>query len=297
MAQESHSATPISRHVSYSELSSFRRCIHLWDLEYRQRWRPVVVSAALNKGRLFHEVMALHYGGADGTIDSLGINDLLHQEDGTQDETQELVEWMYEGYCQMWGSDPQWNILECEQTSRIWLPTEHTRRTGRSSRTQLKMILDLLIKDDMGRVWLVDHKTGAQLPNEMDLEHDDQFSLYQWGKQQEGIEIAGIIYNAVRTQRNKGPMAPDDRFRRVMMYRTPEQLENTAIDAYRTTLRMRAVPPGESERCFGLTRCMKPYRCQFVEPCLHGRKGGDEVDFLQSMDYVQQQKKHTEEGL
>jgi hypothetical protein len=290
--------TPVSRHVSYSELSSFRRCVHLWDLEYRQRWRPSVVSAALNKGRLFHEVMKVHYGGKDGVIDALAIADLLYQEDGTQDETQELVEWMYKGYCEMWGSDPQWKILACEETSHLWLPTESSRGSAKyHSRTQLKMILDLLVQDEYDRIWLVDHKTGAKLPDEMTLEHDDQFSLYQWGKEQEGIKIAGIIYNAARTQRNKGAMDLADRFRRVPMYRTPLQLENTAIDAYRTVSRMRAVPSGETERCFGLTRCMMPYRCQFLEPCLHGRKGGDEVDFLKSMDYVQQERNHTEEGL
>jgi len=269
-------------HVSYSELSSFRRCPHLWDLEYRQRWRPAEVSPALNKGRLFHEVMALHYTDNDPMAAVARIHTLLHNDDGTQDEIQELVSWMYAGYLEMWGSDPQWKVLAVEQTSYLWLPTERDCQ----SRTQLKMILDLLVEDEQGRVWLVDHKTGANLPNEIELEHDDQFALYQWGKEQEGHHIYGIIYNAVRTQRNKGPMALEDRFKRVMMYRTPEQLRNTAIDAYRTVRRMRAcAAQNQVERCFGYTRCVKPYTCQFAEPCLYGRKGGDETEFLDSMGY------------
>jgi hypothetical protein len=188
------------------------------------------------------------------------------------DETRDLLSWMYEGYVETYGHDEDWTILEVEHVSETPLPTED----GGQSIYALKMIADLLVRDDRGRIWLVDHKTGADFPKELGLDLDDQFSLYSWGLRQRGIDVYGVIYNAIRTRRNKGPMTLDDRFKRIHMYRTPEQLENTALDAYRTTRRMRSAQ--WAERTTNSDTCI--WRCPYTEACLFGRKGGDEEDFL-----------------
>jgi hypothetical protein len=251
-------------------------CPHKHQLAYRERWEPEKEAPALSKGRLFHDVLAAHYlATRDGLSPSSGVTNVLV---GCPDEElTELVSWMYVGYLDAYGLDPDWEILEVESTREIWLPTERGGRSG----FRLKVKIDLLIRDEVGRTWLVDHKTAGDFASELGLDLDDQFSLYQWALERCGVPVHGVIYNCARTRRNKTPMTLEQRFRRVMLYRTPEQLQNTAIDAWRTARRMSKA----CERTTNSDRCT--WGCSFTEPCLHGRKGGDEHDFLLSSGYRQ----------
>jgi PD-(D/E)XK nuclease superfamily len=58
--------------------------------------------------------------------------------------------------------------------------------------------IDSIWQDHLGRYWIVDHKTAAQLREDVlaHLELDEQMKSYGWAIQQQlGIKIAGIIYN------------------------------------------------------------------------------------------------------
>lgn len=267
-------------HVSYSELADFRQCAHKWQLGYVEKWTPAEVSAALNKGRLWHEVMEAHYR-KDG-VDCLSVADLLHPVDGEQDDVQVLVEWMYEGFLQRYGQDEEWEVLESEKRDEINLPIPGGKRR---SPIHLVIKIDQLRRHRAtGKLWLWDFKTGARFPAELGLDLDDQFTLYQWGYEQLGYEIEGIVYDFARTQRNKGPMELDVRFVRIPVFRTPEQLLNTAYDAWRTALRMSHLTKGVSDRATNSRQCIE--RCSFTEPCLMGRKGFDEQEALETHGYT-----------
>lgn len=270
------------RHVSYSELSDFRQCAHKWHLGYVQKWTPAEVSPALNRGRLWHQVMEAHYRMRDGGIDALAIASLLHPEDGEQSEVQNLVEWMYEGFCEKYGQDEEWEVLEIEKRDEVNLPIPGGKR-----RSPIKLVIkiDQLRRHvPSGKLWLWDFKTGARFPNELGLDLDDQFCLYQWGYEQLGYEIEGIVYDFARTQRNKSPMELDARFIRIPVFRTPDQLWNTAYDAWRTARRMSHLTGGISDRATNSRQCIE--RCSFTEPCLAGRKGLDEHEFMRSLGYT-----------
>ena len=271
-------------HVSYSELADFRQCAHKWQLGYVEKWTPAEVSAALNKGRLWHEVMEAHYRMGDGGTDSLKIASLLHpvDEEEEQSEVQSLVEWMYAGFCERYGHDEEWEVLEVEKVDEVNLPIPGGKRR---SPIKLKIKIDQLRRHRAtGKLWLWDFKTGARFPNELGLDLDDQFTLYQWGYEQLGYEIEGIVYDFARTQRNKGPMELDTRFTRIPVFRTPEQLLNTAHDAWRTARRMSHLTQGVSDRATNSRQCIE--RCSFTEPCLMGRKGFDETEALISHGYT-----------
>ena len=268
-------------HVSYSELADFRQCAHKWYLGYVEKWTPAEVSAALNKGRLFHEVMQAHYR-LKGGVDSLAIATLLHPEDGEQSDVQNLVEWMYAGYVECYGQDEDWEVLEVEKRDEVNLPIPGGKR-----RSPIKLVIkiDQLRRHvPSGKIWLWDFKTGARFPNELGLDLDDQLTLYQWGYEQLGYEIEGIVYDFIRTQRNQGPMALGARFVRIPVFRTPEQLENTAFDAWRTARRMSHLTGGISDRATNSRQCIE--RCSFTEPCLMGRKGLDEIEALKAHGYT-----------
>jgi RecB family exonuclease len=282
-----------ARHVSYSEISSYRKCPHLHRLEYKDRWRAETTSPALAKGSLWHKVMEWHYGqllqAQAGILTPTDVGALLvgAEDIWRESEHADLLRWMYRGYLETYELDESWTIIAVESQHEFWLPTAW----GSRAHTRLKMIVDLVVRDSQNRIWLVDHKTGKDLPNEYELDLDDQFTLYAWGLGQLGYDIHGIIYNACRTQQNKGFMPIETRFQRLPLYRTPEQLQNTAVDAWRTARRAYAVTPGREERALGLVPCLRPYRCAYAEACIWARKGGDEEDFLRSSGFMKREKR------
>jgi PD-(D/E)XK nuclease superfamily len=284
--------------VSYSEISTFRLCPHKHDLAYRQRWVAPEESPALRKGKLFHLVLENHYkalrqaqrDGTEVTADDLMrvVAPLLYNPETGDwyDEVAELVGWMYAGYVQHWGIERE-RILAVEYEAEVPLPT----LTGRRSRFYLKMKLDLITEDGMGRRWIWDHKTGRDLPTERELAIDDQFGLYIWGLRSLNKRIFGTIYNAARTQRNVSKAQPlDERFSRTLLYRTDEELNTIAKEAFLTASRAYAIKPGLAERAPDSDLCR--WKCSFTESCLAGRKGLDEVAFMLDRGYVQDWTRH-----
>jgi hypothetical protein len=271
------------RHISYSELSDFRQCPFKHDLAYRQRWTPPEAPGALATGSLFHKVMEAHYRiEPEKSIDSLAIATLLYAEDGTQNETQELVSWMYAGYLERYGADEEWEVLEVEKKSEVGLPVPGGKRR---SPIRLKVKIDNLRRNvETGLFWLWDYKTNSRFPNELGLEMEDQFPLYQWAYEQMGYTIEGVMYDCARTQRNKGPMELDARFKRIPMYYPPERQQYAAEAAWRTAKRISALNRTERERTTSARWCVE--RCKFTEPCLAGMKGMDENEFMLSLGYT-----------
>jgi len=267
------------RHVSYSELADYRQCPYKHFLSWTEGWRPEIEAPQLSKGRAFHNVLAAHYTalkeGRDPRIDAQNVIQPLYEKDG---DLADLVGWMYEGYCERYRTDPKWKVLAVEHRDLFWLRTAAGTRSG----YRLKTVVDLLVADELGRIWVVDHKTGRNFPKEVALELDDQFQLYAWGLIQRGWKVHGVVYNFARTQRNKGPMDLDARFARYPIYYTPTQLDNTALDAWRTARRIHG---GRFvERATDREQCL--WRCPFTEACLFGRKGGRIDEFLESQGFV-----------
>jgi len=59
--------------------------------------------------------------------------------------------------------------------------------------------LDLVIEDEEGLLWLVDHKSASSIPQPTAFHAmDPQLMLYPWAAEKQfGIKLAGIIYNYV----------------------------------------------------------------------------------------------------
>lgn len=277
--------------VSYSELDTFRQCPLKHQLAYRERWtKPPADDSPLAKGTLWHAVMDAHYRELAAQTEHLKARQLANAETGILDRcyravtphlydprtgqstpTQELIEWMYQGYVQQWGIDPDWRILGTEHSATVPLRNDQGRRT----RFRLKLKIDLIVRSrSTGLVWVVDHKSGGTLPTQQDLDLDDQFGLYTWALNQlrgTNPRITGSLHNAARTQRNKGPMALTDRFSRTLMNRTPVELNNIALDAWRTARAaysaLNAVPYSSPDP----RQCA--WKCSFRDPHLIARKG------------------------
>ena len=262
--------------VSWSEISSARQCPHKHRLEYRDRWRRDTKSQALKTGLLWHAALEWHYIGQNpGDL-------FVSQEDQT---TADLVRWMWDGYQAKWfdtnGEDLEWEVVSAEQPFEIELGYGY-RFKGR---------LDLLVRDERDRVWIVDHKSGGQMPNATDLAFDDQFGLYMWALRSLGVDVFGMCWNAALTRRNKVKAQDlDDRFRRLKLHRTDEELSLVAADALDTVRYMYEHHP--DQRHPNTQTCK--YRCDYSEACLIGRKSGGvaEIEALEAYGFAQNWERH-----
>lgn len=242
--------------VSYSELDTYRQCPLKHAILYGMRWtKPPKEDSALTKGSLYHAVMEEHMrviktfqdanqaktgsnrikpGQVKQVLETAreAVEHLLRDPvNGEQSAVQELIEWMYDGWVAHYGINEDWRILGIEHQIITPLRNEQGRRT----RYHLKAKIDLVIFDrSIGGKFVVDHKSGANLPTDMDLSIDDQFGLYTWAMREMGHKITGTIHAANRTQRNKSPMTFEQRMSLTYLNRDEVELTNLALDAYRT---------------------------------------------------------------
>lgn len=308
--------------VSYSELDTGRQCPHKHQLSYKERWtQPKDETTAAGRGTLWHKVMDAHY-----TALKVGENPRFAVEQRMQDfrdagknvDTIDLLMWMYEGYTEKWGLDGDWEVLVVEYKTVVplrYAPTK-TGRPGRMSKFDLKMIIDLVVRDrSTGRIWIIDHKSHANLPKQRELELDDQFGLYTWGLRQLGHKIFGCIYNTARTTRNKGDFQEnldewhrkkaagekagavpkqqtlDERYDRYLMNRTVPETDAAAQDALSTALNLYS-KANRGERHTNSDTCR--WKCDYTEACLLGRKTGDDRErvFLGDIGFKQDFTRH-----
>lgn len=300
--------------VSFSELDTYRQCPlkHMWS--YKQRWRkPVDPNGALAKGSLWHNVAESHYkvikawhdekrpGTARDLLAKAKAEARLHlvNPEGDPTDTQELVSWMYDGYTEHYGIDEEWRPIALEYAIQIPL----LNAAGRPTRYHIKGKLDAIMKNrETGMLWIWDHKSGANLPSQMDLEIDDQFGVYTWMMRQTGSPVVGSIHNANRTTRNVGdfpeppkgkkPQTLEQRHGRTYLNRNDQELTSLALDAYNAA--RNAYPPKSMQ--LPLYSSPDPrqcgWKCDFKEVHLQTRTGQDPRMVLEEHGFVQDFTRH-----
>lgn len=289
--------------VSFSEIDTFRQCPFKHELAYKERWVPPTVGPALARGTAWHAMLEAHYrvlmDASPGSLTSAWSEAQLAAyrwlvEAKLPEEEEDLLRWMYAGYCKHWEGE-DWGIkagthvLAVEHAAEVALPTD---RGGRS-RFRFKLKIDLVVWIN-GKLWVVDHKSGKDLPRQKETDIDDQFGLYIWGMRQLGRNVFGSVYNAARTQRNKDQdknyQPLDERFSRTRLARTDVELTHLAVDAYRAAKMAYSLKPGEAPRSPNTDTCK--WKCGFTEACLLGRKGLDDRAILRDTGFRQDFERH-----
>ena len=265
--------------VSFSELDTLRQCPFKHQLAYRERWVPTKDALALDRGKRLHTLLedwytAIQQGTNPTTRDIMEASGVIYTENGDYlDDTAELLEWMFNGYAENYGYDPEWKVTSVEHDFVQPLP----KPDGKPSTYKLKGKIDL-IAEWRGRLWVIDHKTAARLPTDKELDLDVQFGLYAWAMKQLGYPIHGMVYNTLRTQRNKSEMQMSDRFSRTLIAKTDAELNQLAVDAYldmqNATVRLNkfAKEQQDAPRHFNTDTCR--WRCPYTEACSYGARGG-----------------------
>lgn len=302
--------------VSYSEISSARRCAFQHQLGYHERWSkprtdPNSPSAL---GTAWHLVMESHYQmikdyqdeaermrghwflfDHDETLESA---EALVEEDIQQvddNDAQTLLRWMYSGYVLHYGVDPLWRVLGTEISGDVELFPEEAPQLRDSVGFRLKYKIDLMI-EFQGKVWIVDHKSFRNAPTQLDLDFDPQFDLYTWAMRSEGKKVFGQIYNGARRYRTQKPQGLAERHMRQMTHRNDTELDTIARDAYlsiRARYDQQAMFDGmgiDAPRSPDSRGCN--HLCDFKEPCLLGRKGVPLRPNLQARGFEQNFDRH-----
>jgi hypothetical protein len=90
------------------------------------------------------------------------------------------------------------SIVATEKQFDVKLPGFGARLTG---------FWDALVKDQAGRLWIMDHKFvfNGQFRNEWELDMDLQLGIYHWAALMLGLPVVGTIYNMIRAEAPRMP--------------------------------------------------------------------------------------------
>lgn len=174
------------RRYSHSSLKLFQRCQYKWRLKYIDRLETTDRKPAMERGSNLHEGLAAFYTQNDpGYPFDKWFND-------ADPEDQELLTRYARKY---YKDDMDWEILHVEEEFEMTIGSY-----------TVVYIPDLVIRigDD---VWIVDHKTTKNIPDEWDPYNmtDFQHLLYVAGMQEHYPNVRGFIFNYIRT---KAPTMP-----------------------------------------------------------------------------------------
>lgn len=194
--------------ISWSEIKTFERCPKQWQYKYDERLVPKKKERALYLGNWIHSALESFYIGGDWRDGHLPYlkdwNKLFKEEQealrkrgkGMSPPFPEVVERIMKSYV-WYRRDEGWEVVGTEIPFEVETPLIIKGKVQ-----NLQGIIDLVVDDEDGRRWVVDHKTASNIP-EQDAYHatDPQLMLYPWAaKQAWGWDIAGVIYNYVQSR-------------------------------------------------------------------------------------------------
>jgi hypothetical protein len=189
--------------INNSQLKAWRRCQRMWMYKYDEGIVPKKRARPLFLGSWVHACLESHYRDGDW---KLGHQLYLTEWNKLFDEEKEELSKR---------SGPLPQLVERIMRSYLW----YTRNDGwkvhaveQIFSVEFKGILfkgriDLIIEDEDGKLWVVDHKTASTIPESTAFHAmDPQLILYPWAAEKMwGLDIAGVIYNYVKS---KAPSVP-----------------------------------------------------------------------------------------
>jgi hypothetical protein len=270
--------------VRHSEIADFRQCPLKHRLSWVEGWHDPVREAggARDLGTSWHNVMKMRYELIQSGVIDEGIiaNAVSHVVEAAHSDHHETLWWMYDGYVEQYGLDPDLTIISVEQTLQVPFHDEDDRPLVIEVDGVRRPILyswttDVLAKSRTYRgLMVMDHKSTAQPLGQVDIDLSDQFGLYTVAWRRLGEKIRGQLINQAKTAKLKRPMTLDERFDRKPSIRTVVELRNIELDAVDTIYAML----GERNR-------RRPYsnpdprtcgwKCDFKEPHLRMRRNND----------------------
>lgn len=261
--------------VSYSEVKDARRCA----LKHKAAWidgyrKPSSETSALGRGIIWHDILEAYYIaiklGDSEYAAGLAVVDAIEN-----DEVRQQMAWMLSGYHERYGTEEGWTVLATELKLIVPLP-----QLVDDLQIDLKVKIDLVIRDPRGDIWVDDHKSAKFIPSVEDQATDDQLPLYTYAVlKAEKFDPIGARYSYARKDKPvKKELTLDERYakRRVPINQT--QATRAAVSAYLTA--MSRYHNQEFIDTFGgtvhpeyVSQSDCRWMCDFKAPCDRFRKG------------------------
>lgn len=270
--------------IRHSEIAAFRDCPLKHRLAWVEGWWSPAREAggARDLGQVWHRMMRVRY-----ELIKAGQTDEDMIEGAVATEIAEanpsLVEtlwWMYRGYVERYGLDPDLDVLSVEETLQVPFHDEDDRPLVIEVDGVRRPILyswttDVLARSRIYRgLMVVDHKSTGQPLGRMDIDLSDQFGLYTVAWLRLGEKVRGQLVNQVKTKRLQRPMTLDERFDRTPSIRTKVELRNIELDAVDTIYAM--LSPRNRRRPYSSPDPRScGWKCDFKEPHLRLRRNTD----------------------
>lgn len=266
--------------LSHSQLRMLDQCGFEWYIGYKLGYTTWEKSEAMTVGTLFHQGAAAYYQAKkDRNVQAVEFidHDLKAMIEGWMQPGNEEMRyaahagWMLQRYlseCEY--MDQGHTVLEVEYHFIIPMKTPKGRNV------LCQGYVDLITRDQYGRIWVWDHKTG-KFWNLIELMMDPQIPLYIVALMELGFEnIAGQVVNQINNHPYKHPekVTNEQMFQRDPLPRSENELINVARGTL--TLADEWLDARESDEI--PRRSQSRYTCKycyFAEPCSYSLKGMD----------------------
>lgn len=192
--------------VSWSQVKTRQRCEKQWAYKYLERLQPKEKKRAPYLGNWLHRCLETYYRDGDWKI---GHREYLAEWNSLFDEEREALSEKYgplpqavkriiRSYLWYYKHDG-WKVLAAEYEFEIMV--------GSFEYEGVKIIVyangkaDLIVEDEEGNRWVVDHKSTGQIPDQNAFHAmDPQLQLYPVGVKEKFGQMAGIFYNYIKSR-------------------------------------------------------------------------------------------------
>lgn len=192
--------------VSHSQVKTYRRCPQQWTYKYLDRLQAKGKKRAPYLGNWLHRCLETHYQFGDWRI---GHKEYLAEWNALFDEEREELSKKYgplpqavrriiKSYLWYWANDG-WTVLATEYEFEIEI--------GSFQAGDVRIVVyangksDLVVEDDEGNRWVVDHKSTGSIPDQNAFHAmDPQLMLYPEGVKPKFGKMAGIVYNYIKSR-------------------------------------------------------------------------------------------------
>jgi len=187
--------------LSNSRAKTWRRCPKQYEYKYIMGLKPKKKSIYLERGSWLHDLLQHHYDGMNWRVRHRELTkefDLLFDE-----QKEDLGDLPAE--CERLFTSYLFNYREEDQNYRV-IDSELDEIVTLPNGLRFRMIVDLVVEEPDGGIWIWDHKTvGRFLPPDF-LLLDAQLARYFWGMEHLGYgPLRGIQFNEIIT---KAPTLP-----------------------------------------------------------------------------------------
>ncbi len=202
-------------HISFSEVSSYRRCPKQWEYRYKKRIKRKFKGVRLLRGEILHEMLNAYVNskiikGYDGN-DPWDVLDEYADKFGAYFEEERELHGdiigdcgkIFEGYLRKYRRD----TLTYE-ASEIKVEFDLSQLGSGALPVKFIGFIDKIARDPQDRRWIVDHKFLKSIPTADDRFAELQLLLYVWAYGMENPKEAldGVCWDYARA---KAPTEPE----------------------------------------------------------------------------------------